>query len=117
MEHETGRAVLPGLAQLCGAGALVAFATGYWYLALPCIAIVVLCVMQLRRWTHQELEERARLAEEPTEEDREAALAWDEDGGVARDPRPDVGREDGSAERGSRDDTSGGMHTRPIDGS
>ena len=117
MEHETGRAVLPGLAQLCGAGALVAFGTGYWYLALPCIAIVVLCVMQLRRWTHQELEERARLAEEPPEEDREAALAWDEDGGVARDPRPDIGREDGSAERGSRDDTSGGMHTRPIDGS
>ncbi|CAN00993.1 hypothetical protein [Clavibacter michiganensis] len=88
MEHETGRAVLPGLAQLCGAGALVAFATGFWYLAIPCVAVVVLVVLQLRRWTHQELEERARLAEEPTEEDQAAAPAWDEDGGVAVEPRP-----------------------------
>ncbi|MDO4141463.1 hypothetical protein [Clavibacter michiganensis] len=88
MEHETGRAVLPGLAQLCGAGALVAFATGFWYLAIPCVAAVVLVVLQLRRWTRQELEERARLAEEPTEEDKAAALAWDEDGGVAVEPRP-----------------------------
>ncbi|MBM7389060.1 hypothetical protein JOE37_002054 [Clavibacter michiganensis] len=117
MEHETGRQILPGLAKLFGVGAFAAVATGYWYLAIPCVAVVVLCVMQLRRWTHQELEERARLAEEPTEEDRAAALAWDEDGGVARDPRPEVAREDGSAERASRDDTTGGMHTRPIDGS
>ncbi|MBT1636254.1 hypothetical protein [Clavibacter michiganensis] len=89
MEHETGRAILPGLAQLCGAGAIVAVATGFWYLAIPCVAVVVLVVLQLRRWTHRELEERARLAETPTEEDEDAALAWDEDGGIARDPRPD----------------------------
>lgn len=89
MEHETGRAILPGLAQLCGAGAIVAVATGFWYLAIPCVAVVVLAVLQLRRWTHRELEERARLAETPTEEDEDAALAWDEDGGIARDPRPD----------------------------
>ena len=89
MEHETGRAILPGLAQICGAGAIAAVATGFWYLAIPCVAVVVLAVLQLRRWTHRELEERARLAEAPTEEDEDAALAWDEDGGVARDPRPD----------------------------
>lgn len=89
MAHETGRAILPGLAQLCGAGAIVAVATGFWYLAIPCVAVVVLVVLQLRRWTHRELEERARLAEAPTEEDVDAALAWDEDGGIARDPRPD----------------------------
>ncbi|PPF57997.1 hypothetical protein [Clavibacter californiensis] len=88
MEHETGRAVLPGLAKLCGVGVFAALATGYWYLAIPCVAVVVLCVLQLRRWTHQELEERARLAEEPTEEDRAEALRWDEDGGVALDPLP-----------------------------
>ena len=89
MEHETGRAILPGLAKLCGLGAIAAVATGFWYLAIPCVAVVVLCVLQLRRWTHRELEERARLAETPTEEDEDAALAWDEDGGIARDPRPD----------------------------
>ena len=88
MEHETGRAVLPGLAQICGAGAIVAVATGFWYLAIPCVAVVVLAVLQLRRWTHQELEERARLAEEPTEEDQAEALRWDADGGVALDPPP-----------------------------
>ncbi|MFT7710383.1 hypothetical protein ACMT9Y_05425 [Clavibacter tessellarius] len=75
MEHETGRAILPGLAQLCGAGAIVAVATGFWYLAIPCVAVVVLVVLQLRRWTHRELEERARLAEAPTEEGEDAALA------------------------------------------
>ncbi|OUE21654.1 hypothetical protein BFL34_01012 [Clavibacter michiganensis] len=88
MEHETGRQVLPGLAKLCGLGAFAAVATGFWYLAIPCVAVVVICVMQLRRWTHQELEERARLAEEPTEEDQAEALRWDADGGVALDPRP-----------------------------
>jgi hypothetical protein len=88
MEHETGRQVLPGLAKLGGVGAIAAVATGFWYLAIPCVAVVVVCVMQLRRWTHQELEERARLAEEPTEEDQAEALRWDEDGGVALDPRP-----------------------------
>lgn len=89
MEHETGRAILPGLAQICGAGAIVAVATGFWYLAIPCVAVVALAVLQLRRWTHQELEERARRAEAPTEEDRADALAWDEDGGVIVDPRPE----------------------------
>ncbi|RII90131.1 hypothetical protein [Clavibacter michiganensis] len=83
MEHETGRAVLPGLAKLCGVGVFAALATGYWYLAIPCVAVVVLCVLQLRRWTHQELEERARLAEEPTEEGQAEALRWDADGGHA----------------------------------
>ncbi|MBP2457632.1 hypothetical protein ABID70_000194 [Clavibacter michiganensis] len=117
MEHETGRQVLPGLAKLCGVGAFAAVATGYWYLAIPCVVVVVLCVMQLRRWTHQQLEERARLAEDPTEEEQAAALAWDEDGGVARATRPDGAREDASCERASRDDTTDGMHTRPIDGS
>ncbi|WP_043670195.1 hypothetical protein [Clavibacter michiganensis] len=89
MEHETGRAILPGLAKLLGAGALVAFGTGYWYLAIPCVVVVVLCVMQLRRWTHHELEERARLAESPTEEEQAEALRWDEDGGVAVDRQDD----------------------------
>ncbi|MFT2752125.1 hypothetical protein [Clavibacter sp. Sh2088] len=88
MEHETGRAILPGLAKLFGAGALIAFGTGYWYVAIPCVVVVVLCVMQLRRWTHHELEERARLAESPTEEEQADAPAWDEDGGIAVD-RPD----------------------------
>jgi hypothetical protein len=53
--------------------------------------------MQLRRWTHQELEERARLAEEPTEEDRAEALRWDADGGVSLDPLP--AEEPGSDDR------------------
>jgi len=97
MEHETGRAILPGLAQICGAGAIVAVATGFWYLAIPCVAVVVLAVLQLRRWTHHELEERARLAEEPTEEDQAEALRWDEDGGVALDPLPS--EEPGSDDR------------------
>ncbi|WP_445443546.1 hypothetical protein [Clavibacter sp. km1a] len=92
MEHETGRAILPGLAKLCGVGAFAAVATGYWYLAIPCVAVVVLCVLQLRRWTHRELEERTRLAEEPTEEEQEAELTWDADGGVSTDPRPDAPR-------------------------
>ncbi|UQB14318.1 hypothetical protein [Clavibacter nebraskensis] len=88
MEHETGRQVLPELAKLCGVGALAAVATGFWYLAIPCVGVVVVCVMQLRRWTHQELEERARLAEEPTEEDRAEALRRPADGGVSVDPLP-----------------------------
>jgi membrane protein implicated in regulation of membrane protease activity len=92
MEHETGRAILPGLAQVLGAVALVTFGTGYWYVAIPCVAVVVLCVLQLRRWTHRELEERTRLAEEPTEEEQEAELTWDADGGVSTDPRPDAPR-------------------------
>ncbi|MDQ0743850.1 membrane protein implicated in regulation of membrane protease activity [Clavibacter sp. B3I6] len=92
MEHETGRAILPGLAKLCGIGALAAAATGYWYLAIPFAAVVVLCVLQLRRWTHHELEERARLAEEPTEEEQDAAPTWDADGGLSQGPRPDAPR-------------------------
>lgn len=92
MEHETGRAILPGLAKLCGIGALAAVATGYWYLAIPCVAVVVLCVLQLRRWTHHELEERARLAEEPTEAEQEAEPTWDADGGLSTDPSPDAPR-------------------------
>ncbi|OUE27270.1 hypothetical protein [Clavibacter michiganensis] len=87
MEHETGRAVLPGVAKALGAVALICFGTGYWYVAIPCVVGVVLCILQLRRWTHRELEERARLAESPTEEDQAVALAWDEDGGVAVDRR------------------------------
>jgi hypothetical protein len=90
MEHETGRAVLPGLAKLLGVGALLAFGTGYWYLAIPCVAVVVLCVLQLRRWDHRELEERARRAEAPTEEEEQAAPRWDADGGISTDPRPDA---------------------------
>jgi hypothetical protein len=94
MEHETGRAVLPGLAKLCGVGAFAAVATGYGYLAIPCVAVVVICVLQLRRWTRHELEERARLAESPTEEEQEAAPRWDADGGISLGPRPDEDRPD-----------------------
>ncbi|WP_440696765.1 hypothetical protein [Clavibacter nebraskensis] len=88
MEHETGRIVLPNVAKVLGAVALVSFGTGYWYAAIPCVVVVVLCVLQLRRWTHHELEERARLAESPTEEEQEAAPRWDADGGISLGPRP-----------------------------
>ncbi|RIJ59514.1 hypothetical protein DZG02_11715, partial [Clavibacter lycopersici] len=98
MEHETGRAVLPGVAQALGAVAIISFGTGYWYVAIPCVAVVVLCVLQLRRWTRRELEERARLAESPTDEEQADALAWDEDGGIAQGPRPE---EPGTGEPGS----------------
>jgi hypothetical protein len=106
MEHETGRAILPGLAKLCGVGAFAAVATGYWYLAIPCVAVVVLCVLQLRRWTHHELEERARLAESPTEEEQEAALAWDADGGLSVRRPSDEPRADGMrTDEGRMDDS------------
>ena len=122
MEHETGRAVLPGLAKLMGAGALVAFATGYWYLALPCAAVVVLCIVQLRRWDHRELEERARRAEAPTAEEEAAAAEFaEEHGWDVLDPAE---RDAGEAGDGVRDgdgrdgdgDGDGPRGPRPPDG-
>jgi hypothetical protein len=94
VEPEVRRTLMDSLAKALGVVALIAFGTGYWYLALPAAALAVLCVLRMRRWAHQEVEERARLAEAPTEEEQEAAPRWDEDGGISLGPRPDEDRPD-----------------------
>jgi hypothetical protein len=96
MEPEVRSMLVGSLAKVLGVAALLAFGTGYWYLALPAAGLAALCLVQLRRWSHGELEERARLAEAPTDDEEEPGITWDADGGVAsdpgRDPRPDAPR-------------------------